>query len=250
MLRDSVLENLIGNCNNYLSGQKLAQKLGVSRNAINLCVRALRDLGWDILSSTNKGYKLNSCSNILHELLVSPAQKDLSIFKQIKVLNSVPSTSKYLVEAGLSQVDNMVLITNEQSQGLSQSYDLFPSPNTQGLYLSFLLNDINISDDDLGILLLESAKEIIEIYSDKNMEISYPKGLLCDGYKYCASLNLRVINTEGKKHFNVIGIGFYCGFSSKDQGDLKDLMREETIDRNSFAKKLIKAFDRKIQERK
>jgi BirA family biotin operon repressor/biotin-[acetyl-CoA-carboxylase] ligase len=51
------------NTDNYISGAALARKLSVSRNAIWKAVESLREEGYDISAISNKGYRLNYCSD-------------------------------------------------------------------------------------------------------------------------------------------------------------------------------------------
>ena len=57
MLKDDVL-NIIYWEEDFISGEAISRKLGVSRAAVNSAVKALRDEGYEITSSTNKGYLL------------------------------------------------------------------------------------------------------------------------------------------------------------------------------------------------
>ena len=59
MLKDDVLK-LIYRENGYISGEAVSRILGVSRAAVNSAVKTLRDDGYEIISSTNKGYLLKN----------------------------------------------------------------------------------------------------------------------------------------------------------------------------------------------
>ena len=48
-----------------ISGQYLAEKLGVSRNAVWKAINSLKNDGYKITSSTNKGYCLSESCDIL-----------------------------------------------------------------------------------------------------------------------------------------------------------------------------------------
>ena len=64
MLKDDVLK-LISRERDYISGETISRKLGVSRTAINTAVKALRDDGYEITSTTNKGYLLTNSPDLL-----------------------------------------------------------------------------------------------------------------------------------------------------------------------------------------
>ena len=56
-MKSKILKEL-KNADDYVSGQQLCERLGVSRTAIWKHIKALRAEGYEIDSVTNKGYKL------------------------------------------------------------------------------------------------------------------------------------------------------------------------------------------------
>ena len=61
-LKEQVLTCLIQAAGRDLSGQELAENFGVTRSAIWKAVNSLRQEGYHIQSSTNKGYQLSAAS--------------------------------------------------------------------------------------------------------------------------------------------------------------------------------------------
>ena len=62
MTKDAVLA-ILRKENDYISGEHISRLLGVSRAAVNTAVKALRAEGYEISSSTNKGYHLDAVPN-------------------------------------------------------------------------------------------------------------------------------------------------------------------------------------------
>ena len=56
--KSSLLRLLSDNEGEFISGEKIAEKIGVSRTAVSKACAALRDDGYDIVRMTNKGYRL------------------------------------------------------------------------------------------------------------------------------------------------------------------------------------------------
>ena len=56
-MKSKILKEL-KNADDYVSGQQLCERLGVSRTAVWKHIKALRAEGYEIDSVTNKGYKL------------------------------------------------------------------------------------------------------------------------------------------------------------------------------------------------
>ena len=57
-VRDSVLKTLTENKGSYISGEELSKTLNVSRTTVWNAIKALREAGYPIESSTNKGYMM------------------------------------------------------------------------------------------------------------------------------------------------------------------------------------------------
>ena len=71
---DEVMDCLI-NADGYVSGQELAKKLGVSRQAVWKAVNSLRADGFEIESVSNRGYRLRSLPDSLNSAAVKAAKE-------------------------------------------------------------------------------------------------------------------------------------------------------------------------------
>ena len=94
--KENLLALLQDSPQTYLSGQELAQKLGVSRAAVCKAAKALRDQGYEIHAVTNKGYSLQKNADILDVSTVSRLLQD--DFWKISYFPSVSSTNSLLKE--------------------------------------------------------------------------------------------------------------------------------------------------------
>ena len=73
-----------------ISGQYLAEKLGVSRNAVWKAINSLKNDGYKITSSTNKGYCLSESCDILSQ---STIERLCGENTDIKIFESLDSTN-------------------------------------------------------------------------------------------------------------------------------------------------------------
>nr|MCR4672564.1 HTH domain-containing protein [Lachnospiraceae bacterium] len=67
MLKDNVLD-LLRESEDYISGQIIAEKLGVSRMAVSNAVSALKADGFDIEAVTRRGYRLTGAPDRLDSI--------------------------------------------------------------------------------------------------------------------------------------------------------------------------------------
>ena len=84
----------------YVSGQSLAEQLGVSRQAIWKGMNSLKENGYEISSTPNKGYRLVSAPGFLNAEAVKSHLNTKLIGREMIVLDSVGSTNDYLKELG------------------------------------------------------------------------------------------------------------------------------------------------------
>ena len=137
MLKDDVL-NIIYWEEDFISGEAISRKLGVSRAAVNSAVKALRDEGYEITSSTNKGYLLTKSPDILTKGSVSVHLPEI-ISKDVHVFDSVDSTNNVLKDMARNGAPSgTVVIADHQTGGKGRRGRSFSSPKGVGVYLSYL----------------------------------------------------------------------------------------------------------------
>ena len=116
MTKDAVLA-ILRKENDYISGEHISRLLGVSRAAVNTAVKALRAEGYEISSSTNKGYHLDAVPNSISAQELA-AYLDEARMQTVECLASVDSTNNRLRELALAGAPNgQVVLANEQTHG-------------------------------------------------------------------------------------------------------------------------------------
>ena len=148
---DQILE-LLEEAEGPLSGEEMAQRLGISRNSVWKAVQRLREDGYEIEAATNRGYRLVSSDSALtpqgvRRLLAGPARGCA-----IDVRDTVTSTNtvlKAIAEQG--GAEGMALIAQQQTQGKGRLGRTFLSPKGTGLYISILLRPKFSAEDSLSV---------------------------------------------------------------------------------------------------
>lgn len=139
MLKNHLLKEFEQNIGTPLSGQYLADRYQVSRNAVWKAVKALEQEGWPILTSGKKGYLLDPEADLLSEqgirsFLKGPAPD------QIRVFHEVDSTNAEAMRMVISGFTGSALIVSDaQTMGRGHCQSTFYSPGGTGLYMSLLL---------------------------------------------------------------------------------------------------------------
>ena len=212
MVKADVLAALDAARGKYISGQELAQQLGVSRTAIWKAVAALRADGIPVAAVTNRGYILSPAADVLNAaavtaLLAPEAARAL----QVEVVDRLPGTNAALrARAENGAPEGLVLIAQAQSAGRGRGGHSFFSPQG-GLYLSILLRpEIGLRQAvRLTAMAAVAACRAAEKVSGAELRIKWVNDLWRDGRKVCGILTEAALDMEsGMLDYAVLGLGF------------------------------------------
>lgn len=209
MTKNKLLEILEQNRGCAVSGQLLAEKLNVSRNAVNKAVRELRREGYLIEAATNKGYKLLSQNDILSAEGISVNLiKPLSGIFIYKELESTNQTAKQMAVNG--EKNATIIISDSQSAGRGRMGRSFYSPPGSGVYMSVILHPDLKADKCAQVTTLAAVAvcKAVEKLFNVSPKIKWVNDILLDNKKVCGILTEAVTDFEsGNVDFVVVGIG-------------------------------------------
>ncbi len=124
----------------FLSGEEMAQALGITRAAVWKQVKRLREAGYGIEAVTNQGYRLVDKPDTLDREELLACLADHPWRDQITVVESVDSTNNLAKREALKGAPHgSVYLADEQTGGRGRPGRSFASPRGLGLYLSVLL---------------------------------------------------------------------------------------------------------------
>ncbi len=245
--KNDVLRLLEENKGEPISGQKLAELLGVSRQAIWKAVESLKEDGHIINSSINKGYQLDSNSDLISaegiRIFLSKENRDRPIIV-FKTIDSTNSEAKRLALNGA--LHGTVIIAEEQTNGRGRKGKSFFSPPKTGIYASFILKPkVNIDDAQMvTIYAAVSVCNVIENLTNLNPKIKWVNDIYLNGKKICGILTEAISDFEsGTVDFIIVGIG--VNFSTKQEDfpkeiqDIAGSLPKTNISRNQFIAALI-----------
>lgn len=208
-VKNEVLKILETNSNN-VSGQELANKLNVSRNAVWKAINSLKDDGY-IIESSYKGYSLSSSNDVLSasgiKFFLDEHHKDIPI----KVYKTITSTNTLAKEEAINNAPHLtIILAEEQTSGRGRFGRSFFSPPYSGIYLSVILR-LNLSFEDSVLVTPAAAVAVcksIEKLSNKNPKIKWVNDIFLDDKKVCGILTEAVTDMETKTITSIVlGIG-------------------------------------------
>lgn len=196
--KDKVLKALQKSKSEYISGEQLSEKLGVSRAMIWKCVRALRMEGYQIDAVTNRGYALRRASAIR-------AKADFFVYDEI---DSTNLQAKRLVLDGRAG-HGSVAFAHRQTAGRGRLGRDFHSPKN-GIYLSIVIHpDFDMSRSVLVTVAAAAAvAEAIDQVCGVETQVKWVNDIFVKGRKVCGILTEATTDFETGAIDNlIIGIG-------------------------------------------
>lgn len=207
---DDVLE-LLENSDGPISGEEMAEKLGISRNSVWKAVGKLKEAGYEIQAGTNRGYRLVSSGNVLTPQGVRRLLTGSAKGCAIDVRDSVTSTNtvlKAIAEQG--GAEGMALIAQQQTQGKGRLGRTFLSPKGTGLYISILLRPKFSAEESLCVTTAAAVAvaEAIDSVTGKHAMIKWVNDVYMKGRKVCGILTEASVDFENSGlNYAIVGIG-------------------------------------------
>ena len=202
---------LESNKSTFLSGEEIARRLGVSRNAVWKAIKALQAEGYPIDAVPNKGYSLSAQSDVLSQSGIRQYLSDDAQSLSLHVYDTVVSTNLMLRDLAVKGApEGTVVIAARQTGGRGRKGRSFFSPEYTGVYVSLLLKP-KIAPDDATLITTTAAVavcEALESLSDREAQIKWVNDVFVDGKKVCGILTEGAIDMEsGQFEYAVLGAG-------------------------------------------
>lgn len=194
-----------------VSGQELADRLGVSRAAVWKAVKQLQEDGYSITAVTNRGYCLEKISDVLtaEGIRLHLAEKYRDI--PVEVFHSVSSTNTEAKSAALRGAPHGTIIAaDEQTAGRGRFGKPFYSPANTGLYMSVLLKPQKPLSDCVGITIAAACAitDSLEHVCGVRAGIKWVNDIFVSGRKVAGILTEAMSDFEsGMAESVVVGIG-------------------------------------------
>lgn len=202
--RQALLQALSQAEGGYISGQQLAQSLGVSRAAIHKAAEALIAQGYTLEAAPRRGYRLMGGDPFCAEAVGNyPAPVYL-----YDMLESSNLTAKQLALQGAPH--GTLVIASQQSAGRGRLGRRFESPAGSGVYFSVLLRP-GICAPAAQAVTISAAVAMcraIKALCGLELSIKWVNDLYYQGKKVCGILTEAGTDVEsGQIEWLVVGIG-------------------------------------------
>lgn len=196
----------------FRSGNEIAARLGVTRNAVWKAIEKLRLEGYNIDAVTNRGYRLlGEADRLSSSAIKTLLSKELSTCFDVIVLPTIDSTNDELRRrAENGAPEGTILLAETQTKGRGRLNRSFYSPKGSGIYMSLLLRPTIPAQASLSITTAAAvaAAEAIESCCGVDARIKWVNDVFVGGKKVSGILTEASINLEtGRLDYAVLGIG-------------------------------------------
>jgi len=132
-----IILSLLGS-GEWVSGEEMAGRLSISRAAVWKQIQILRKRGYDIASSTRKGYRLASGPDLLHPDRILGCLKTKWMGRSLNLFDSVTSTNAVALSMAEESPHGAVILAETQSEGRGRLSRPWASP-AGGIWMSIIL---------------------------------------------------------------------------------------------------------------
>lgn len=217
-IKDNIISILESNKGLFISGEKLANDLNVSRTAIWKAVKSLRNEGYDIYSVSNKGYSLSKETDMLSSKIIKNNMPKYSNKFNFKIYKTVESTNIIARDMAVNGAESgTVVLAEEQTNGYGRNGKSFFSPYGTGIYMSIILNLKKekklFNSSFITTAAAMAVSKSIEEVSNENTQIKWVNDVFINEKKVCGILTEGAFSFEdGRLDYAVIGIGVNVNF--------------------------------------
>ncbi len=234
----------------YVSGQELCRRFGVSRTAVWKAIGQLKKEGYHIQAVQNRGYLLEQEELFGQHELESRMDTEWAghPVSWYETLGSTNLQAKLDAENGAE--NGALIVADMQTAGRGRRGRTWNSPPGTNLYFTLILKP-QIAPDQasmltplMGLAVAEGIRETCGLQTG----IKWPNDVVIDGRKVCGILAEMSVEREFI-HYVVVGVGINVGLQSfpEQVADTAVCLQEKCggkVSRAELLVNVLKAFER------
>jgi BirA family biotin operon repressor/biotin-[acetyl-CoA-carboxylase] ligase len=206
--------------NDFISGDYIAHKIGISRTAIWKYINQLELLGYTLEKLKGKGYKLVDSPDRLYSWEIDTCLDSETIGRKIIYKDVVDSTNLYAFKLALGgEPEGTAVVAESQKIGKGRLGRVWFSPPEKNLYVSVILRP-NIHPSRVYPITFLSSLAVYDTIEALGLTpaLKWPNDVLIKGKK--VSGTLLELSTEAEMvRFVVVGIGCNINMTQEEMGE-------------------------------
>lgn len=250
MKKEDIILQYLKESGDYISGEDISRRLGISRSAVWKNINSLREAGYEIESVTNRGYRILNSGDALTPTEISNGLSTEVFGKNVLVFAEIDSTNEEAKrQAQQGAPHGSVFVAEHQNGGKGRLGRPWNSPPKSGLWFTLLLRPDAAPAQVSNLTLLAglAVSRAIHALTGCDAKIKWPNDIVIGSKKVCGILTEMTAEID-RVHFAVVGIGT----NVNDEGFADDLqikatsLRMETgakVSRVRLLQEILKEFE-------
>ncbi len=193
----------------FISGEEIGNKMEVTRANVWKMMQKLKQEGYEIDSSTNRGYQLLTDEFAYNQREIEKHLKTERFGKEIFFLKRTDSTNGQLKKQALEGAkEGTLFVAESMSRGKGRLGRKWHAPKQSGIWASLLLRPDMMPKDASAITLLTALAVVRALIEETNIQthIKWPNDIVLYDRKICGILTEMDCEME-QINFVVLGIG-------------------------------------------
>lgn len=218
-IKDDIIKALILANGEAVSGQQLADKLGISRTAIWKHMQVLQEEGYIFEAVKKKGYVLKAMPNMLTVGEVQTYLESKRFGHTMHVYDSVDSTQ--IVAHELAQngaPDGTVVIAEEQLAGKGRMARQWESAKGKGIWMTIIVRpDVppHMASQFTLVAAVAVTSAMASLCANFVPQIKWPNDILINGKK-CTGILTEMLAEADRVQALLVGIGINANHDATD----------------------------------
>lgn len=246
---DKLLALLINKAGDWVSGEAIAQQLGITRTSIWKSVKKLESQGHLIESVRGQGYRYLEGTKISAVGIKKYLKSDVDL----RVFDTIDSTNVYAREKLSSGeiTKNTVILSESMSAGIGRLGRKFFSPKNTGMYVTFALPlpvETIVNPGRLTTSTAVAVSKMVKEVFDIDLQFKWVNDLLYNNKKVGGILTEAITDFESQQ-FSSLAVGIGMNLATPDGGFPEEISQkagaltdEMTVSRNEVVGSLINYF--------
>lgn len=209
MKKEDIILQYLKESGDYISGEEISRRLGISRSAVWKNINGLREAGYEIESVTNRGYRILNSGDALTPTEISNGLSTEAFGKNVSVFAEIDSTNEEAKrQAAQGAPHGSVFVAEQQNGGKGRLGRPWKSPPKSGLWFTLLLRPDAAPAQVSNLTLLAglAVSRAIHTVTGCEAKIKWPNDIVIGSKKVCGILTEMSAEID-RVHFAVVGIG-------------------------------------------
>lgn len=238
-MKEEIIKLLKENKNNFISGEKISESIGITRAAVWKYIKAIKEEGYEIESVSRKGYKLTSSPDLLTFEEISPNLKTRFIGRNFVHLDTIDSTNNEAKKLAIDgSPEGTLVISEEQTMGRGRLGRNWISPKHKGIWMSLILRP-EINPIQVSKITQVAAAAVCMALIEMGIRtlIKWPNDIVLNDKKVCGILT-EMSGELNRVNYVIVGIGINANID-KDEfpEDLKPIASSLKIEIGNYIKR-------------